>query len=301
MASAAQAGPGAAPDPHARELRSEHSGEYLRLARLWQHKQGLSWIFAAVDSSGLRDDLIDRLDRAHTDARVLLPATADPVHLVALLAQGASHAARAHLVCPPGWQPDAMWWRRLNTFRERLADAFPKPLIWWLPDDCITLAARNAPDFWNWRETVFDFTLPPQAVPASLLSAPFDFAGRAEKEALEQRLQDIQDYLARHDPSDAPAAHLWLEAAGANERLGLWDASLICATQAKSSFSALGNERMAAQAQGKIADILQARGQLDEALAVWRDDVLPVFELAGYTREAGLARERIAALEAAKR
>ena len=263
----------------AQALRSEHAGEYLRLARLWQQKQGLSWIFAAVDSSDLRDDLIERLDNAHTDARVQLPATADPVHLVALLAQGASHAARAHLVCPPGWQPDALWWQRLNTFRERLADAFPKPLIWWLSDDSITLAARNAPDFWNWRETVLNFTLQPQTLPASLPSAQLDFTGRAEKEALEQRLQDIQDYLARHDSSDAPAAHLLLEAARANARLGLWDASLACATQAKSNFVALGNERMAAQVKGQIAEILQARSQLDEALA-------------GHAREADMARER---------
>jgi hypothetical protein len=28
-------------------------------------------------------------------------------------------------------------------------------VIWWLPDACITQAARCARDFWNWRDAVF--------------------------------------------------------------------------------------------------------------------------------------------------
>ena len=51
--------------------------------------------------------------------------------------------------------------------------------------------------------------------------------------------------------------------------------------------------REAAITKGKIADILQARGRLDEALALWRNVVLPVFEQAGYVQEAAVARERI--------
>jgi hypothetical protein len=35
---------------------------------------------------------------------------------------------------------------------------------------------------------------------------------------------------------------------------------------------------------GKIADILQARGQLDEALRIYRDEVLPVYERLGDRR-----------------
>ena len=282
------------PGPTARAVRSEHSGEYLRLARLWQRKQGLSWIFAAVDASDLRDDLIDRLDCARTDARVVLPRAIEPVHLVALLTDASAKAARAHLVLPAGWQPDAPWWQLLNTFRERLADAFPKPLIWWLPDDCITLAARNAPDFWNWRDTVLNFSVQPQAVPASLPSARFEFDGRSEKEAVQRRLKDIEDYLARHGHTGAAAAHLLLEAASANQRLGLWDASMRCARQAHGSFIDLGNDRLAAQAKGQIADILQARGKLDEALAIRQSDQLPVYEQQGDIREAAITKGKIA-------
>lgn len=278
------------------DVRSELSGEYLRLARLWQRKQGLSWIFAAVDSSDLRDELMDRLDSRHTDVRVLLPAMTDPVQLVAQLENASAHAARAHLLLAPGWQPDAPWWQRINTLRERLADAFPKPLIWWLPDDCVTLAARNAPDFWNWRETVLNFSLPLPPVQVSLPSEPFSYVTSTEKEAIRQRLKDIEDYLASHDRSSAEAAHLFLEAAYANDRLGLWDASLTCAEQAERCFSALGNERMAAQAKGQMADIWQARSKIDEALALLQNDVLPVFTQLGDIRSVALTKGRIASI-----
>jgi hypothetical protein len=49
--------------------------------------------------------------------------------------------------------------------------------------------------------------------------------------------------------------------------------------------------------KGQIADILRARGTPDKALAILQNDVLPVLEMAGYVREAGIARQRIAALE----
>ena len=62
-------------------------------------------------------------------------------------------------------------------------------------------------------------------------------------------------------------------------------------------YEQLGDIREAAITRGKIADILQARGKLDEALAMWRDEALPVFERVGYAAEAKIARGRVAELE----
>ncbi len=276
-------------------IRSEHSGEYLRLARLWQRKQGHAWIFVAIDSAQLRDGLIARLDPRHTDARLLLPAQADPVQLVALLARAGAGALRAHLVLADAWQPDGLWWQQVNTLRERLADAFPHPVIWWLPDTCITQAARNAPDLWNWRETVLDFCehlQPTQTAPVP--GVAINFTGSADKEAILQRLRDIEAYLAAHGTQSAAAAHLLLEAARADERLGRWDASQHYAQQAHNAFAQLGNERMAVQAKGQIADILQARGRLDEALAIRQKEELPVYEQLGDIRSVAITKGQIA-------
>lgn len=142
------------------DIYSHDHDDFLRLNRLWENKQGQSWIYAAVESFDLREQLIAQLNIQNTDARLALEANANPVHLVERLADVCAHAPRCHLVLAGEWQPDAAWWQYVNTLRERLAEAFPKPLIFWLPDACITLAARNAPDFWNWRETVVSFSEP---------------------------------------------------------------------------------------------------------------------------------------------
>jgi hypothetical protein len=47
---------------------------------------------------------------------------------------------------------------------------------------------------------------------------------------------------------------------------------------------------------GKIADILQARGELDKALEIRQQEELPVFERLGDVRELLLCRAKIAVL-----
>ena len=46
--------------------------------------------------------------------------------------------------------------------------------------------------------------------------------------------------------------------------------------------------------QGKIADILQTRGQLDEALRIRIEEELPVYEQHGDVRTPAIAQEQIA-------
>src|SRR3569832_67168 len=45
---------------------------------------------------------------------------------------------------------------------------------------------------------------------------------------------------------------------------------------------------------GQIADILQARGELDEALRIRREDELPVYERLGEVRENAVTKGQIA-------
>jgi hypothetical protein len=59
----------------------------------------------------------------------------------------------------------------------------------------------------------------------------------------------------------------------------------------------LGNVRLRAMTLGKIADMLSARGELDQALAMWRESLAVFVRLA----EPGLiasARKKIARFEA---
>ncbi len=54
--------------------------------------------------------------------------------------------------------------------------------------------------------------------------------------------------------------------------------------------------RSRAVTMGKIADILQARGELDEALRIRKEEELPVYEKVGDVRELLVARANLALL-----
>jgi phosphopentomutase len=59
-------------------------------------------------------------------------------------------------------------------------------------------------------------------------------------------------------------------------------------------FELLGDVLANALTMGKIADILQARGQLDEALRIHQKELLPVFEHLGDVRSKAISMGRIA-------
>jgi tetratricopeptide (TPR) repeat protein len=59
-------------------------------------------------------------------------------------------------------------------------------------------------------------------------------------------------------------------------------------------YERLGDVRERAITQGKIADILQARGELEEALRIRREDQMPVYERLGDVRERAITQGKIA-------
>ncbi|MFF4537946.1 CHAT domain-containing protein [Streptomyces aureus] len=64
--------------------------------------------------------------------------------------------------------------------------------------------------------------------------------------------------------------------------------------QARQLFTDTGDTRSAAVTWGKIADILQRRGEADEALRIHREVTLPVYERIGDTRETAVTWGKIA-------
>ena len=281
------------------EVRSENSGDFLRLSRLWQRGKSQSWIFVALDVAQERDALILRLNAIAPGGRVSVQPGQTALDLVEALGQ--SHQLeRLHVVLDPDCLWDAAWWQDANTLRERLADAFAKPVVFWLPDDAITAAARHAPDLWNWRETVIDLNRRVAPDMPAMRTAQFDSVATNDKAVVQHRLAELNAYfLARGAPGQADTAsaalgYLKLEAAQAHESLGQWDDATACAQDAAALFEGLDNRHMLAQAKGQIADILQARGKLDEALAIRQNDQLPVYEQLGDIRSAAVTKGKIA-------
>jgi len=62
-------------------------------------------------------------------------------------------------------------------------------------------------------------------------------------------------------------------------------------------YERLGDVRLRAVTLGYIADILQARGELDEALRILREEELPVYERLGDVRERAVALTKIARID----
>lgn len=110
-------------------VQTEHSGDFLRLTRLWQHRTHFSLLFAALDNPAYRDGLIQRLNTVQPGLRMELAATDTPQDWLARL-QAATQAGekRVHALLPArGSEDTARWWQQANKLRERLADAFLPP------------------------------------------------------------------------------------------------------------------------------------------------------------------------------
>ena len=59
-------------------------------------------------------------------------------------------------------------------------------------------------------------------------------------------------------------------------------------------YERLGDVRSLAITRGQIAGILRLRGDLDEALRIWREEAMPVYERLGDERSLAFARGQIA-------
>ena len=89
-------------------------------------------------------------------------------------------------------------------------------------------------------------------------------------------------------------AMLLSEAASRRMQTGDLDAAEPMLRDAVEQFERLGDVRSKAVTMGNIADILQARGQLDEALRIRTDEQLPVYERLGDVRSKAVTMGKIA-------
>ena len=107
---------------------------------------------------------------------------------------------------------------------------------------------------------------------ALALSEQQDTANRDER-AYAALLFHYAGFLIKRGQSDAAESHL---------------------ARAADSYERVGEVRSKAITQGQIADILQGRGQLDEALRIRREEELPVYERLGDVREKAVTQGQIA-------
>jgi len=282
-----------------------HSGGHPRdLLRLLEHGDGFQLVFALCLSIAYRQRIIDEIAVRHPATMTVdLHDASDPSALIDALRGLAAERQPIHVVGVEAWLrragPPAL--QALNYRRESLAAAVRRTLVVWLEPGTITRFAREAPDLWAWRAAVLDFSHPPAQRAAVHEQAIF--LGSAERRERERRLADIAAHLQSvAGPAEpaGPDAELMLEASEIEQELGHPEAAMAHAEAARAIFRRIDDRRGEAWAASRIADILQARGQLDEGLRIRLEEELPVYERLGDVRSKAVTHFQIASLRLAR-
>lgn len=277
---------------------ARHGRDLIILDNLLGRSKRFRFIIAKTDDQAYRDHLIAHLSERYQGVTVRVPAdeNAETFDFESPLADAAKGHRVVHWLGLENWliqSPDTIL-RRINHGRERLAVTLPVAWVIWLPQAYIAALARGAPDLWAWRDEVLDFTAEPK--PLEPVHEHGSIAATRGVEAKEKRarLNEIEAYIRRCDRLSCPDAELMLEAAQIQELLGDFSAALRSSQSAEVAFENLDDPLGVAQAKGQIADILQARGDLDEALRIRNEEQLPVYEKLGDKRALLVGRANMA-------
>ena len=183
--------------------------------------------------------------------------------------------------------------KRLNYRRGALAERCARPLLVWVLSRNLRSVALRAADLWAWRSGVFDFTLPVDADRRDLRHTRVDHATARAPRRL-ARIEELKQYLAARSSWRPIDADLSIELGDLQRSLGEVAQAETAYLQARDALSNLDDRRRLAIAEGRIADILQARGELDEALRIRIEEQLPVFEQLGDVREHAITQGKVA-------
>ena len=292
----------------ARSLPAQCFDDFQRLTRTLIHGPAFQWLLVDARHEVLRQQIMEALDRVLAAAglrvkQVRLDAgIADVSALETLLIENAAQAEVVHVIGSPCWF-DAPRWDAFNVRRERIATQARARLVFWLDADAIALASQGAPDLWAWRSGVYVFAPQPESGQvgyAALAISPqtpgMPGVDNRNKTERYRRLVDVKAWLETHpDAPEDMQGNLLYELGLLLFDLGDYDAALAHWQQvALPLCQRMGAEREVAVTQGKIADILQAQGQLNEALHIRREEQLPVYERLGDVRSRAICQVNIA-------
>jgi tetratricopeptide (TPR) repeat protein len=137
------------------------------------------------------------------------------------------------------------------------------------------------------------------ALQAAGLSASINLLRLAAEAA--QRLGEVskqetflEQGLAREAADPRDQAMLWVGWAERLARKGQIEQAETWLKKARAAFTDIGDVRLIAVTQGRIADILVNRGQYDEALRIYGQEAIPVLQQLGDVRSVAVAQGKIA-------
>jgi tetratricopeptide (TPR) repeat protein len=293
--------------PKAATLSERHQQELDALLSMLELSEGtFSLSIAVCNSPALRDRLIDQVRAQRPDVeRVDLAAGlidvygfvkehAQPGQSCGLMVTGLEASVSSR-------DTDNLTLRSLNASRDLWEPQFPRPIVFWLPEYAARELTTEAIDFTRYLSHRFGFTddafvLPP--VDRSLPGASWMMANQLSSSEKRSRIGELQSRLAaadRTNPRILPNLTNWtqelaylLAMAGETQA-----AEQVCRDLLPLARSH-PDEPASALLWGMIADILQTRGELEEALRIRCVEELPVYERLGYMRGIAILLGKIA-------
>ncbi len=254
----------------ARQLPGPCHDDFLRLSRTLIHGPPFQWLLVEAPDESMRRQVMEALDRVlhraglRSDRLPLSDKILDVSMLEARLVNNARQAPVVHVIGRPGWF-DAARWEAFNTRRERLAAKARARLVFWLDGEAIALASRSAPDLWAWRSGVYAFL--PAAAPAA------------------QPAPGVE----RPMPTPAPSAHWGLDTRSMAER-----SRRVVEIRAWLEGNPEAPDELRISLVDELGRLLFSLGDLDEALAHWREVELPLHRRLGDARRQAITMGRIA-------
>ncbi len=257
-------------DRAAANLPPQQFAAFRRLAReLAAHTSRWGLFLLQYEHVNERDSVAAAIGKlVSVDAVVHAETQPDWTSLEAAIVAAAATARLVQVIGLDDWlatSPDpAQATARLHAWnirREAFARSIEVPIVCWMRPATLTLLAQTAPDLWSWRAGVHDFSLP--------LSPPVRERNPVFREIAPQndeidnrtvaqrtsRVREIQEYLQQADPG-------------------------------------------ALALRGKLLDELARLslhlGRVDEALRIYRDEELPIFDKLGDVSSRAITMSKIA-------
>jgi tetratricopeptide (TPR) repeat protein len=197
-----------------------------------------------------------------------------------------------HVTGGPAWF-DAARWDSFNVRREHVAAHAKASLLFWLDPESIAMLATVAIDLWAWRGAVIAFSASAQApLPPAAPPKP-DFREIDDRTLRErtERIAFLRQVTREADLPDDIRLELALELGDLSASIGEMSEA---ETAYRDALPAASAGRSRALTMGRIADILGARGEFNEALRILREDTLPVFERLGDVHSRAVTMGKVA-------
>ena len=269
-------------------IRSEHSGAFLRLQRLVKGRASFTLCFLTYSDSVYRDEVAGFLEgRLNAHVRVAI----DPEERIGteVLFDRLSvepDNGPAQLMGLESW-PESLddLLGRLNRRRDALPERCRPLLVWVL--SATWRRSQRRPDLWDWF---------PVSTSRAAAEVRTDGINSTSWAGVPPRSGGIRDCRSTWRNILLRAGHvdLLLDLGDLQRSLGDVAEAANTYSRALETVASLDDPRRRAITYGRIADIRQERGQLDEALRILTEEQLPLFEKLGDARQKAITQARIA-------